>query len=69
LILADKSRRRYWSCSIENMGNLLICNKTVIFCNELPVYFADEVGTVGFTKCQYKGLFYINVDVGYYLVV
>ena len=29
-----------------------ICNKAVVFCNKLPVYFAGKFSSIGFAKCQ-----------------
>ena len=45
------------------------CNERAEFCNKLPVYFADEVDTVGFAECQRRRFFYLKIDIGRYLVV
>ena len=45
------------------------CNERAEFCNKLPVYFADEVVTVGFAECQHQRFFYLKIDTGRYLVV
>lgn len=45
------------------------CNERAEFCNKLLVYFADEVGMVGFAECQHQRFFYLKIDTGRYLVV
>lgn len=49
-VIGNKNRRRKVRYHMECGFLLVICNKAVGFCNELLIYFADEVGPIGFAQ-------------------